>query len=387
MKQLHHATLAVLLLTTLASSCSDEAGVVRKSTRGGADAVDACETPAAPLFLADPVSYDVEIKKFVDTNCVSCHNGNVPPLLNSYETVKAAAVKSAAEMQAGSMPPGKTVGAPDQTAFAAWIAGNFLKTVVPPATPPPATTPPATTPPAAVKKVAYQGAVQALIKDNCLSCHGANATAPDLSTFALVKAGAVDSAAEISGDTMPPGKPLSQANKDLFASWVKDGLLETLPAAPPATAKPAVDGAKKPVLPAAETQDTAGVAGDPSIILPKSSDAAACLPAASGSEPDPSKTPVENPAPEPAAIGSGDAKPEAALVSYNAAIKGFFAAKCVSCHAAGATAPDLTSFALAKAKGAASGKRIAANTMPPGGGLTPAEQAAYKAWIDGGYKE
>lgn len=75
--------------------------------------------------------------------------------------------------------------------------------------------------------------------------------------------------------------------------------------------------------------------------------------------------------------------------SYAGTAKAFLDKNCAKsgCHVAGATSPDLSTFASAKAGGPRSQIRIDANTMPPGGGLTAADKSLFKSWVDAGYPQ
>lgn len=73
---------------------------------------------------------------------------------------------------------------------------------------------------------------------------------------------------------------------------------------------------------------------------------------------------------------------------YNDSVKSIVNGSCAvaGCHVAGATSPDLTTFALLKEEMDASKTRMenAANPMPPGGQLAAAQLAIYAAWVAGG---
>lgn len=58
---------------------------------------------------------------------------------------------------------------------------------------------------------------------------------------------------------------------------------------------------------------------------------------------------------------------------------------CASCHAAGATKPQMDTYATAKASASASNDTMIDNSMPPGPNkLTAAEKAHFDAWIKAG---
>ena len=72
-------------------------------------------------------------------------------------------------------------------------------------------------------------------------------------------------------------------------------------------------------------------------------------------------------------------------VSYDGKIKALLQAKCVVCHKPGGTPPDVSTYDTAKAAGDASLKTIEDGSMPTAGALPAADQAAFKAWVTGGY--
>jgi hypothetical protein len=75
-----------------------------------------------------------------------------------------------------------------------------------------------------------------------------------------------------------------------------------------------------------------------------------------------------------------------AEATYEGGIKALLEARCVTCHKAGGTSPDLSSYELAKAEGAASANRVAAGTMPAGG-LGADEKALFAAWASADFAE
>jgi mono/diheme cytochrome c family protein len=102
------------------------------------------------------------------------------------------------DIKAGTMPPGAPLPAADQTKFAAWISAGYPQASGP----------------------TYKGQIAKILKDNCVSCHTAGGTSPDLSTYDLAKAQGAASLKDINAGTMPPGAPLAAADKAAFASWV-----------------------------------------------------------------------------------------------------------------------------------------------------------------------
>lgn len=76
---------------------------------------------------------------------------------------------------------------------------------------------------------------------------------------------------------------------------------------------------------------------------------------------------------------------------YNNSVKTIINGNCAlsGCHVAGATSPDLTTFALLKDEMDASKNRMenAANPMPPGSQLAAEQLAIYAAWVAAGGPE
>jgi hypothetical protein len=68
----------------------------------------------------------------------------------------------------------------------------------------------------------YAGAIKALLDAQCVSCHTAGVTAPDLSTEAGAKAQAARIQARVDDGTMPPGG-LNAADKAAIDAWVAGG--------------------------------------------------------------------------------------------------------------------------------------------------------------------
>jgi hypothetical protein len=64
--------------------------------------------------------------------------------------------------------------------------------------------------------------IMPLLEKSC-SCHVTGSTTPALGDYASVKAVADASNTAIQQDGMPPGGPLSAADKALFQSWVSAG--------------------------------------------------------------------------------------------------------------------------------------------------------------------
>lgn len=73
--------------------------------------------------------------------------------------------------------------------------------------------------------VTYSDQVSKLLSANCTSCHSGSRPSGgiDLSSYTSAKTNASRANREIQSGAMPPGAPLSAANKQLFQSWVTAG--------------------------------------------------------------------------------------------------------------------------------------------------------------------
>lgn len=78
----------------------------------------------------------------------------------------------------------------------------------------------------------WTGDIQNLLKDNCLPCHAANATPPDLSSYAGASASATDNLERMQrtgAGIMPPAAALPAADVERFSAWLQGGKLESAP--------------------------------------------------------------------------------------------------------------------------------------------------------------
>lgn len=207
------------------------------------------------------------------------------------------------------------------------------------------------------ESASWDGEVSALVQNKCVACHGAGGKpyAPDLTTYDLAKASGEAVVQQVVDGLMPTSGKLPDAEVAAFQAWADGGYLKAAAAAP-APAKPANKDAD--VL-----------------------------------ESNRCPVPVDEPAGDDGAgddAGADDGATDggATLVGYDQ-VKDFVNGTCATagCHVVGATSPDLSDFAKAKAGGVRSNVRIQANTMPPGGGLSPEDQALFQKWVDGNYAE
>jgi len=89
--------------------------------------------------------------------------------------------------------------------------------------------------------------------------------------------------------------------------------------------------------------------------------------------------------PPPASTPSGETP--TTTVSYQNGIQALLSTNCAisGCHVSGGQAPDLSTYAGAKANAAQSSSDINAGTMPFGGSpLSASDKALFKSWIDAG---
>lgn len=81
---------------------------------------------------------------------------------------------------------------------------------------------------------------------------------------------------------------------------------------------------------------------------------------------------------------------QADVPTWEGEIKAFIKTKCLACHGAGGTPPDLSTYEGNVDNAAMSLETMeltGPGKMPPAGGLTEDELAAFRAWIDGGTPE
>ena len=77
-------------------------------------------------------------------------------------------------------------------------------------------------------EISYASVISPLIDSKCMPCHngdGSNPTAPDLTTYNLVKAAAGRIRAATQSGAMPQGGSLTQGQKDAIKCWVDAGAL------------------------------------------------------------------------------------------------------------------------------------------------------------------
>jgi len=215
-------------------------------------------------------------------------------------------------------------------------------------------------------KVGYREKVRAYLATNCVSCHGQDGSAPDLSSYAGAKRAAKASLAAIREDAMPPDKPSSDAEKELFAAWVNGGTQETVAASCDATKKSTKNKNTNDDKDGKD-QDNGSKPGTPATIPPP----------VIGPAPAPGPGPGPGPAPAPAPAPGG-------TVTYKTVIKPYLDSKCGSCHG---RAPVLTSYAAAKSAAVESLNSMKEGRMPPGSRPAQTEINNLQTWINAGYPE
>ena len=251
--------------------------------------------------------------------------------------------------------------------------------------------------------VGYTDTAQAVIARNCVSCHSAGGTKPDLSTYAAASAGAKTSLQAITGALMPPPTgsiKMSSADQASFAAWVAGGTLQSGTAAAATTPSPT------PAAPSAKTSTPAA----PSPVAPSAPSATAtqCPPVAAAAKPTATTAPASpitvgnttispataaatNSAASSIANGAGTssgttAAGSSAAPTYTANLKAILQAHCTSCHKSGGPVPDLTTYAGIKGSAAISLADIVSGSMPKGSAkLSATDTATFQAWVTGGF--
>jgi len=152
-------------------------------------------------------------------SCASCHGADArgtpqaPALLGR----SAGDVYEAVHEGEDGMPRFPGITWQDARNLAAWLADPSAP--VDPVPPSPPAPPPTTTTPT------YTVNVRTILTANCTSCH-TGTSAPvgvRLDTYATASANASRALAAMQGGTMPPGRPMSASNVQVFADWVAGG--------------------------------------------------------------------------------------------------------------------------------------------------------------------
>ncbi len=237
-----HATQAPLM-NTAAQASAQGAAIVAASVAGRMP-------PGAPLAAADlaalqswagggfaqlylaaatPPTYEGTIKPMILAKCAWCHSGTAAanvrtsPYLTTIAQTQSAAASVYEKMNSKAMPPAGAVpalAAGDAATFAAWRAAGY-----PVGTPPPVVAP--------GQSVYYLGAVDGLLAANCVGCHGAGLTAPDLSNYQGAQAAGAALLSAIQAGRMPPSGALSSAIQAEFKAWSDAGFPYDAAATPP----------------------------------------------------------------------------------------------------------------------------------------------------------
>lgn len=79
-----------------------------------------------------------------------------------------------------------------------------------------------------VDNIDYKVVNQAVIQPKCLACHGTGAGLVNLDTYSAVQANIGKIQSAVQAGRMPPGKPLSQNEKDILSAWVTNNTPEAV---------------------------------------------------------------------------------------------------------------------------------------------------------------
>ena len=218
--------------------------------------------------------------------------------------------------------------------------------------------------------VGYKDTINAILDKNCVSCHGAKGTPPNLSTYAAASDAADDSLRAIQAGTMPTSKKLADADTQKFSAWVAAGS--------PETASSAGSGSTS-----AKANSTSG----------SDTDSPTCEPAEKKTTKKTSTNSKTSSTPAPAgpATPASPNTPPAQLaltVTYDSSIASYLDTNCTNCH--GNRAPKLETYAAVKANAAAilrTMKLTGNGRMPPSTGATAAAIDKVDAWIKAGMPE
>ena len=216
--------------------------------------------------------------------------------------------------------------------------------------------------------VGYTDTIKAIFANNCVGCHGANSTPPNLSTYAAASDAAESSLRAIQAGTMPPSKKLTDADTQRFSAWVAAGS--------PETASGTASGST-----AAKGKSVSGADTDSPTCetTEKKTTKKTTTNSKTPSTPAPAD-PANPPSPPPAAL--------ALTVTYDSSIASYLQTNCTSCH--GNRAPKLETYAAAKANAQAmlrTMKLTGNGRMPPSSGATAAAIEKMDTWIKAGSPE
>ena len=187
---------------------------------GKAGSAQEVRKPENPFGLegAAEVTYEGSIKGMINSKCAWCHSPTASrpqtPYLTTYDEVKgqgANVFQAMTDRGEDRMPPRfvrPQLNSDDIRLFAFWRDGGYKKTTPPPPPPNPAS------------GMFYIDDIKSLMANQCVGCHSPGAIAPDLSSYAGVKAAASVALAAMQNGTMPKAGPLPAAQIAGFKSWV-----------------------------------------------------------------------------------------------------------------------------------------------------------------------
>ena len=205
-------------------------------------ALKAWAAPSGPgMALAAP-TYEGTIKALVTAKCAWCHSAAAgagdrhSPYLTSFDLVRQNAGSMLSHMDGSDdrMPPSKVkpqLDAVDLPNFQSWVQGGYQQgTPLPPID--------------VTKGVYYLSAIKNLVETNCVGCHKAGLTPPDLSTYQGLVAAASAALAAVQQGKMPKSGALAVDQTTALQAWVAaktpyDGSGTAPPPVLPATAAPA----------------------------------------------------------------------------------------------------------------------------------------------------
>jgi len=218
--------------------------------------------------------------------------------------------------------------------------------------------------------VGYKDTVKAILDKNCVSCHGAKGTPPNLSTYAAASDAADGSLRAIQAGTMPTSKKLADADTQKFSVWVAAGS--------PETASGTASGSTATKGKSVSGSDT------------ESATCETTEKKTTKKTPTNSKTPSTGAPADPATPASPTTPPAALAltVTYDSSVASYLQTNCTSCH--GNRTPKLETYAAAKANAQAmlrTMKLTGNGRMPPSSGATAAAIEKMDAWIKAGTPE
>jgi hypothetical protein len=218
--------------------------------------------------------------------------------------------------------------------------------------------------------VGYDETIQALLGSDCTHCHAPGKTKPDLTTYVSAAKNALAALALIDLGVMPPGAPLSPADRGRFSAWVAGGVPKSLGGA--ATGSGTGTATAPATCPAvgSGTGTSTGSSASPSTGTDTAIATSTATGAATGAATGTSTGGAT-------ATGTGTAS---ATITYAGNVKAILDSACVGCHHAGGQKPDLSSQQAAQAAGASVVSTVESGSMPPSGPLASSSKTLIQQW-------